>query len=287
MELRISGAADRLDWAAAGGGLLGKITLQQATLTFTERPYVQSRDSSWSIEPRVIRDYDLFICTGGAAEFRIGGDVYRLATGGALLVPPETVFSARFIGPANFDAVAQHFTIEILGGTDLFSLIRYEPLVRFHEEWEHVSHYTDEYLRLTEAPDRPFACEANFLLMLGAFLRLAWRSDKPSLDGGNTFVVEIARLLDARYADDSVLGVAATLSPYSWDYTTRLFKEHAGVTPKQYLIRRRMAVARERLQHGTPVKEAAEAAGFRDELYFSRLFRRRHGVPPSSYRFGV
>lgn len=38
------------------------------------------------------------------------------------------------------------------------------------------------------------------------------------------------------------------------------------------------------LARGTSVKEAAHGSGFTDPAYFSRVFQRRHGVPPSRWR---
>jgi AraC-like DNA-binding protein len=39
-----------------------------------------------------------------------------------------------------------------------------------------------------------------------------------------------------------------------------------------------------RLRSGTPVKGAALEAGFSEPAYFSRMFARRFGVPPSRWR---
>ena len=51
-------------------------------------------------------------------------------------------------------------------------------------------------------------------------------------------------------------------------------------------LRRRMQLERAigLLRSGTSVKEAALAAGFSEPAYFSRVFARRFGVPPSRWR---
>jgi len=51
-------------------------------------------------------------------------------------------------------------------------------------------------------------------------------------------------------------------------------------------LRRRMQLERAigLLCSGTSVKEAALGAGFSDPAYFSRVFARRFGVPPSRWR---
>ena len=51
-------------------------------------------------------------------------------------------------------------------------------------------------------------------------------------------------------------------------------------------LRRRMQLERAigLLRSGTSVKEAALGAGFSEPAYFSRVFARRFGVPPSRWR---
>jgi AraC-like DNA-binding protein len=51
-------------------------------------------------------------------------------------------------------------------------------------------------------------------------------------------------------------------------------------------LRRRMQLERASslLRSSTSVKEAALGAGFSEPAYFSRVFARRFGVPPSRWR---
>lgn len=65
----------------------------------------------------------------------------------------------------------------------------------------------------------------------------------------------------------------------------RLFRRFQGISPYQYLLRRKMNIAAEFLVDGGGlVKEAAQRVGFADALHFSRVFRAVHGVPPSGLR---
>ena len=64
-----------------------------------------------------------------------------------------------------------------------------------------------------------------------------------------------------------------------------VFKKETGLSPSQYIKLRRMQEA-EHLLLTTflSVKEISHRAGFTNESYFSREFRRTHGLPPGKYR---
>ncbi len=65
----------------------------------------------------------------------------------------------------------------------------------------------------------------------------------------------------------------------------RLFRRYQGVSPYQYLLHRKMAMAAERLMEPTMlVKEAAAHVGFSDPYHFSRCFKKVHRVAPKEFQ---
>lgn len=63
----------------------------------------------------------------------------------------------------------------------------------------------------------------------------------------------------------------------------RHFKRAYNTTPHAYLVRLRLARARQMLAKGTPPAEAAGAAGFADQAHLTRWFHRVHGITPAVY----
>lgn len=65
----------------------------------------------------------------------------------------------------------------------------------------------------------------------------------------------------------------------------RSFKEIVKLTPMQYVISLRMSSAQSLLENTEyNITEVAEAVGYDNPLYFSRLFHKYVGVSPSKYR---
>lgn len=63
-----------------------------------------------------------------------------------------------------------------------------------------------------------------------------------------------------------------------------LFKAYTAMTPYQYFISIKMQKAKELLSGGDiSIKEVAFRLGFKDEYYFSRLFKSKIGVSPSQW----
>jgi len=65
----------------------------------------------------------------------------------------------------------------------------------------------------------------------------------------------------------------------------RLFKEVFEMTPKAFLTRQRLRRAKALLRNSAqPIAEVARQAGFPDNNYFSRVFRREYGCQPREFR---
>jgi len=75
---------------------------------------------------------------------------------------------------------------------------------------------------------------------------------------------------------------------YSRSHFSRLFRQQTGLSPQQYVINARIALAKELLRGSTlSVSEIALRAGYGDVFGFSTQFRRRTGQTPSGYRVRV
>jgi len=63
-----------------------------------------------------------------------------------------------------------------------------------------------------------------------------------------------------------------------------IFHKHLKVRPIDYLIQYRLTVAYKLLEEGNSVKNVSALIGYNDEFYFSRLFKKKFGLPPNQIK---
>ncbi|HVU38655.1 MAG TPA: AraC family transcriptional regulator [Opitutales bacterium] len=88
--------------------------------------------------------------------------------------------------------------------------------------------------------------------------------------------------IDAESESLHTLGQIARAVGAETSSVCRWFRRYEGISPYQYLLRRRMNLAAERLvEQGGLVKETASRFGFADPFHFSHQFKAVHGISPS------
>ena len=93
-------------------------------------------------------------------------------------------------------------------------------------------------------------------------------------------------MIARRYGDDdlSLASVAREIAT-SRRQLQRAFAEAGDTSFSRELQRLRMARAAQLLLDGSlPVQQVAAAVGYRQAAQFAKVFRRHHGVTPSSFR---
>lgn len=93
-----------------------------------------------------------------------------------------------------------------------------------------------------------------------------------------------ARIREAPNEVESVESLAKQAG-YSMGHFSRLFTEHIGHSPRDYIVQRRIERARQ-LLHDTPmtISQIADVLGYSSVFFFSRQFKQRVGMSPREFR---
>ncbi|WP_432798620.1 helix-turn-helix transcriptional regulator [Poriferisphaera sp. WC338] len=98
-------------------------------------------------------------------------------------------------------------------------------------------------------------------------------------------IAQAVAFLSDRYADSPSLSDVAESVYTSPFHFHRLFSRQVGLSPKHYLLRMQLQVAKWMLRATrVPVGEVATAAGFSSHGHFTATFHRLVGVSPTNYR---
>ena len=94
-----------------------------------------------------------------------------------------------------------------------------------------------------------------------------------------------ARLASLVISDIRSMSRACEAVGASEDYLSRVFSRELSLSPWDYLNRYRIQRAKE-LLHRTndSIRSIAHQVGFKDQAYFSRVFRKQTGSSPNEFR---
>jgi AraC-like DNA-binding protein len=274
----------------------------------------------WDWLDERVPHYRLFVCLGGEALLAIGGEVYRLARGGTLLVPPHaphhSVPAASPADPDGAPAEAPHrpplrgtatdrrpkplivyvvdFTARFHGLLDVAAFCQLPVALRPSPlRWPKLlssAHCLVHHLS-TRMPGYELALHTHCVRLLDLLWKetLAQTEGRPpaaqTRTGETTRLLPVFQIIESRAAERVTLGELARAAHLHPAYLSTLFKKVTGLSPLHYLAQYRLQRVRDLLL-GTdhPVGEIAVLTGFYDAAHLIRVFQRAEGTSPGRYR---
>lgn len=237
---------------------------------------------SWG--PAVRDHYLIHYITSGSGVYDNGRQLFHLSAGDGFLVIPSRVisYSADEKDPWEYYWVG-------FNGTDAGRLVSQAGLSEeaplFHYDKD--SLYREKLLNIYQLngtrPSDEARMQAELLVFLSALMDNGENAED-SHKSGYEYVKKSLRFIDYNYSRDIDVDDIAANAGISRSHLYRLFMQHISIPPNEYLTRYRIQKASILLKfHSLSVGEAAYSTGFSDQLYFSRVFKKYKGVPPSRY----
>lgn len=100
----------------------------------------------------------------------------------------------------------------------------------------------------------------------------------------NQIVKKILQIVDKEIHTELTLLTVADRLYVNSSYLSRLFKQEMGTTFSAYVLEHKMERAKQLLQQGAKVYDAAYGVGYRDVSYFTKVFRKYWGVTPGEVK---
>ena len=114
-------------------------------------------------------------------------------------------------------------------------------------------------------------------------LHLGSPSSNHSIDKRDVRISTIIDYMRAHLGEEIFLNTLAEIAGCTSYHIIRLFNETMGMSPHAYLIQLRLERARELIDEGQSITDAALNAGFSDQSHLTRRFKKRFGITPRTY----
>ncbi len=117
-----------------------------------------------------------------------------------------------------------------------------------------------------------------------AIVHAAFHQSRTASEAG--WLAEVTRYVQEHLEDSICLDTLCRVAGLSRTQLSRRFRAETGMPPYRWVKRARVNRAQELLRQGTPLAEAASAAGFADQAHFTRSFRDATGMTPGAWMAG-
>lgn len=250
-------------------------------LTVTDAGFFPHATGHGRIRPTGAEETIVIVCTAGQGAIRIGQEEHPIRPGDCAVIPAHTPHEYR----ADVDDPWTIWWLHVRGSdvAELTGPVLAAPrqVTRLRAP-ERATALVDEIIGLLERRLSPAALVVASGLAWHLLTRIAVSQVLP--DEGSP-LERAMRYLEERVDGTISVTELAGMVGVSASHLGALFRRTTGGGPAAFHTSLRMTRARTLLDTtDVGIAEVAASVGYADPLYFSRHFRRLHGVSPSAYR---
>ncbi|TDF95802.1 AraC family transcriptional regulator [Paenibacillus piri] len=240
------------------------------------------------VGPQVLDYYLVHYIVAGRGTFRCMGHEYHLERGGSFFIfPGELVsyesdetdpWSYRWVGFKGSRADEYLYALGISQQQPVHATQQYRKMNALFRQLELTLH--------RRQPHCDMQSQGYLRLLLAEYAAQRLETDVPveQSSGIQQQVEQAIRWLTLQYHQPISIEQMAQSLGYHRTHLSKMFKQHTGMSPMNFLLKIRMERAKLLLQETLTIEQVASSVGFSDPLYFSKQFRKWFGRSPSDYR---
>lgn len=244
----------------------------------------QKCDSRYTWGPALRDHYLVHYISAGRGTYRCGSRTFTLHAGDMFLVFPSQVVSYT----ADREQPWEYYWVGF-NGAEAKRMIhqtgfsKENPVIRLSEAGDVKALLLDIYNARGHTPEADARMVGYLYLFLGRLIACTGTAPDPAEK--QEYLPQALRFIQYNYASDIRVQDIAHYAGVSRSQLYRAFEENFDSSPLEFLqgFRINEACSLLRYPHYT-IAEVANSVGFKDPLYFSRVFHRLKGVSPTAYR---
>lgn len=203
-----------------------------------------------------------------------------------MLIPPNTVHSIRPDPGIAMSLVTVHFMATSYGGMSLLDLLGFPAWLPSSDgaPYERVNESLLRESKLA-APGRRLMMAGGIREVLLHAIRSFGSSFKTNTHPDLPRMAPALNWIESHLSEPIRVGDLAARVHLSEVQFRKIFKRVTGLSPNQFIQRRRIGYACDLLrEEALSVDQVARATGFRETPFFHRVFKKWVGTTPGNYR---
>ena len=198
-------------------------------------------------------------------------DILVMCPGERIFYTTETNWSIQWVGLYG-DTVKKYM--------DLLGISGNSPILKC-SLWKELEITLEKIYNLSD--DLSLSSNLSLSGLIFEFFSILFKSanHKEKID----YVTYAINIIDYNFNTDISVNALAEKLQINISHLSRLFTNKMGISPKQYILNKKIDRAIELLTStNASVKEISNSVGIEDQLYFSRIFKKKTGFSPSEYK---
>ena len=272
-----------------GGNLYNSDRVSEEYLSVNNCGYsVTAGSDMTTARPRGRSDYLLLYVWHGELRLRENGAEMTAGEGSVIIFRPWESQNYTHIAAKHTETYWLHFS-----GYGAPELLRKSGLDGRIHILGCVAEVREQFLRVIhELQMKQYQyemyCNAHMLFLFSVLSRSRMQRANEGCAQKYRRIAEVMEQMNLHCREELDVAALAEMCDLSQYHFIHLFREYTGMSPYAYLTRLRLERAKDLMTSTTMnISEIADAVGYGNPLYFSRLFHKHVGISPSRFREGA
>lgn len=254
---------------------------------------VKLDDETPNQAPHIHNEYEIFCFLAGDAMYSVEGTIYRLNPGDILVMKNTEIHNLTLRKKSPYKRITVHFKpvegiSQDMVHTFLSAFIdrpigHYNLYSSTHFQTDQWMYYLNKMCEETNTIKQQVYLMALLQEISSSFPLL--KEKAPSAD--SDIVNKVTHYIDRHLADSLNLDVICQRFFTSEAQLTRNFKKNLGTTVGDYILTKRLVLARDLIESGEKPTTAHLKCGFKDYSSFYRAYKKKFGCIPKTTKSGT
>ncbi len=233
---------------------------------------------------------EIYFFVSGNVEYLVEGSKYPLDENSLMIMRPAEAHKPKIVGSSKYERYAINFPVSFtesidyegrlvkaftqrsLGKNNMLDILQVD-MALVKKLFEQMCSSYDDY-------DKRLTIKTHLLMLLDMISR-AYNKQGNSVYKPASTAERIVAYVNNHLSDDISVPSLAEHFYLSSSQFSRIFKQATGAAPWDYITKKRLTAAKEKIRGGYSAQAAAESCGFKDYSAFYRAYTKHFGFSPA------